>query len=133
MTLIKSLFFLASRSGTEKNTEERNSNKATKLIILISTVYFLGNFLDSLLTFLQIFGISIYNDLPMVVFLNGILLFASHGVLIFPYYFCNRRYRAAFKYTFLPKKYHLNSVAPTSTTNSGSARRSTAVSSKLRY
>ena len=96
-----------SATSKRKAGKVKRDNRATKMIIVISFIYFFGNSIDASLTFLQLFGVDIYNGLPIVLIVDNIFLFGSHSITIFPYYIYNRNFKAFFKNTFLPGKYHV--------------------------
>ena len=96
-----------SATSKRKAGKVKRDNRATKMIIVISFIYFFGNSIDASLTFLQLFGVDIYNGLPIVLIVDNIFLFGSHSITIFPYFIYNRIFKAFFKNTFLPGKYHV--------------------------
>lgn len=91
--------------STSTSTKESNeANRVTMMIICNCTIYFVGNFADCLAPLVETFGVNFYNDLWWYIVGGNVLLFGSHGVTIFNYYFFNRNFRNSMRKLFLSEE-----------------------------
>ena len=71
-----------------------------------------GNTLDSIESFIDLFGIDISESFPACVVIGNVLFFASHGLSVFIYYKFDKEYNKLFqKLIFLRKKPSVNERA----------------------
>ena len=67
------------------------------MIISVSLLYFAGNCLDSLDALIELFGVDLYDNMPMYVVMGNVFLFGSHGLYIFIYYNFDKQYNQLFQ------------------------------------
>ena len=75
------------------------------MIISVSLLYMAGNTIDSIESFIELFGVDISDSLAACVVIGNVLLFGSHGFSIFIYYKFDKEYNKLFqKYVFCREK-----------------------------
>ena len=89
--------------------ESNEANRVTFMILLNCLIYLFGNALDSLGTLIEIFGFDLYNDMYMYIVIGNVLLFGSHGLFIFNYYYFNRNFRNMLKKIFMSTEVYARS------------------------
>ena len=74
------------------------------MIISMSLLYFAGNSLDSLDALIELFGVDLYDNMPMYVVMGNVFLFSSHGLYIFIFYNFDKEYNRLFQRLILRRK-----------------------------
>ena len=74
------------------------------MIISMSLLYFAGNSLDSLDALIELFGVDLYDNMPMYVVMGNVFLFGSHGLYIFIFYNFDKEYNKLFQRLILRRK-----------------------------
>ena len=94
------------------------------MIISVSLLYFMGNLIDSSSDLMNIFGVDLYNGMPIWVVMDNAFLFGSHGLYIFIYYNFDKAYNKLFQRLILRRKV-LARMPGTEATESSAPRKST--------
>lgn len=88
-------------SKRKKSSEDRKETSFTILTILYCLVYFIGNFIDDVLSiFASIANLDLFVKYGFINITGNILFFASHGVHFFLFYGFNKVFRKRFKELF---------------------------------
>lgn len=117
---------LATNQSGKEGKESRESNRATQMIISVSLLYFAGNVADSLDALIELFGVDLYDNMPMYVVMGNVFLFGSHGLYIFIYYTFDKQYNQLFQRLIL-RRTKLTRMPGTEASESTAQRRSASV------
>lgn len=84
-------------SGKGNENDLRAKKNMTRMVIWMSIFFFIGNLLNSLSFYILEFTQNSFVFITYYVLVSNSLLFTSHGINIFFYYFFNKNYRNIFK------------------------------------
>jgi hypothetical protein len=84
-------------SGKGNDNDLRAKKNMTRMVIWMSIFFFIGNLLNSLSFYILEFTQNSFIFITYYVLISNSLLFTSHGINIFFYYFFNKNYRNIFK------------------------------------
>lgn len=97
------------------------------MIISVSLLYFIGNVEDSLASIIELFGVDLYDDLPLYSIFGNVFLFGSHGLYIFIFYIFDKQYNQLFQKLILRRKVLAKMPGTTAAETSVAQRRSTII------